>query len=73
MSSSKITNVPHFLVARSPMGLRNAMLKNNIKHGLIFDYYQIIFDGKNWIAWFQLDAVDSMQEEIREAEAKGTS
>lgn len=64
MSSTSITNIPHFISARTPQGLRRLMLKNNVKHGLVFNYYQIVFDGKKWYAWFQLDAEISFKEEI---------
>jgi hypothetical protein len=40
------------------------MLRNNVKHGLIFNYYQIMFDGKRWYAWYQLDAEIGFKEEI---------
>ena len=71
MSSNKISNIPHFIKARSPKGLRLSMLRNNVKWGLIFNYYQIIWDGKNWYAWFQLDAVDALEDEIKQMEARG--
>ena len=68
----KITNIPHFLSARSPLGLRRLMLKNNLKHDLIFDYYQIYRDhtDNKLYAWFQLDAVITLEEEVRDLEAK---
>ena len=69
-STNKITNIPHFLSARSPQGLRRLMLRNNVKHGLIFDY-KIMFDGSKWYAWYQLDAVEGFREDIEKAEAKG--
>ena len=68
MSSTKITNIPHFIKARSPKGLRRLMLRNNVKYKLIFNYYQIVFDGKDWYAWFQLDAADALEEELKEME-----
>lgn len=71
MTGGAITNIPHFLKARSPEGLRRSMLKNNIKHGLIFDYYQINHVDGFWYAWFQLDAVDAMAEELKEIEQRG--
>jgi hypothetical protein len=73
MEVSKIDNIPHFLRAKTPEALRKAMLRNNVKWGLIFDYYQIVFDGKNWFAWYQMNAVESMQDELKEMEARGTS
>lgn len=71
MSSNSITNIPHFLKAGSPEGLRRLMLRNNMRWGMIFNYYQIIFDGKNWFAWYQLDAVDALSDELKEMEARG--
>jgi hypothetical protein len=28
------------------------MLLNNIRNGRQFNYFQIVFDGKQWVAWF---------------------
>lgn len=45
-------NIPHFLKARSPDGLRALMLENNNKRGCEFQYYQIVFADGFWYAWF---------------------
>ena len=68
---NSIDNIPHFISARSPKGLRRLMLANNVKHGLIFNYYQIIFDGKRWYAWFQMNAAEALQEELQQMEERG--
>jgi hypothetical protein len=49
-------NIPHFITALSPEGLRRKLLDNNLKNGTEFNYYQIIFDGKNWVAWYYKEA-----------------
>ena len=65
-------NIPHFLSARSPSGLRRAMLKNNMKWGMVFNYYQIVYDGQRWYAWYQMNAVEEMmQAEIDEIKERG--
>ena len=75
MSSSKITNIPHFIKARSPEGLRKLMLNTNVKWGYIFDYFKIYRDSVDNMlyAWFQLDAVEALQDELKEIEARGKS
>lgn len=45
--------VPQYVIARSPKGLLLSMLKNNLKDGMEYHYYDISFDGKNWVAWFK--------------------
>lgn len=49
-------NIPHYLKAESPQGLRLAMLRLNMSSGKEFDYYQIVFDGKSWFAWYYDEA-----------------
>jgi hypothetical protein len=66
MIGNSLDNIPHFLSARTPKGLRVAMLRNNLKWKLVFNYYQIIFDGKRWYAWYQMNAVEEMEREGRE-------
>lgn len=63
MIFNSVDNIPHFVSARSPKALRTAMLKNNIKWKMIFNYYQIIFDGKKWYAWYQMNALEEMEAE----------
>jgi hypothetical protein len=52
-------NIPHYLKAGSPEGLRLAMLNNNMLRGKEYDYYQIIYDGKSWFAWFYERAAEA--------------
>lgn len=53
-------NIPHFVKAGSPEGLRLAMLKNNTTRNVEFQYYQIVFDGKSWFAWYYDKAKESI-------------
>lgn len=47
-----IFNLPTYIKARSPDGLRALMLENNAKRGTEFQYYQIVFADGYWFAWF---------------------
>ncbi len=48
-----LTSIPHYLIASTPKELRRLTLKNNIRSGIVFKYFNIsqMQDG-NWIAWF---------------------
>jgi hypothetical protein len=48
--------VPHFIQARSPSGLRNLCMKQNLKDGKEYSYFSIQFVNGNWIAWFFKEA-----------------
>lgn len=45
-------NVPQFISAPDPQGLVQKMLANNILFSMEYRYFDIQFDGKEWIAWF---------------------
>lgn len=44
--------VPIFLAASTPEELVRLMLDNNLKNGKEHRYFDIIFDGSRWIAWY---------------------
>lgn len=44
--------IPAFVTARSPLGLRRAMLINNAKAGAFHRYFDIQFVQGQWYAWF---------------------
>ena len=44
--------IPMFLAAPDPQGLVRLMLSNNLKINKEFRYFDIGFDGKNWVALF---------------------
>lgn len=44
--------IPNFIKAKTPQALRRLMLKNNAKKNSMFDYYQVIWTGKEWVAWY---------------------
>ena len=55
--AGNISNIPDFIIATSPKGLRRLMLKNNIKYKAEFSYYDIqTFTDKReklkFIAWY---------------------
>lgn len=52
MIVANIWNIPNFISAPTPKGMREAMLKNNLKKGIQFHYFDIQFVKGSWIAWF---------------------
>ena len=63
--TSEPTLSPNFVKARSAEALRALCIKNNIARNESFKY-DIVFDGKEWYAWFYSDAA----QEIIEGNAK---
>lgn len=47
-----VSLVPHFIKASSAQALHDAMYKLQVRSGSKYDFYQIIFDGKEWFAWY---------------------
>lgn len=45
-------NIPHFLKAATPEGLRLRMLENNLVMKAECRYFDISFDGQVWVVWF---------------------
>jgi len=56
MGTVSPSQIPNFLTASSPQGLRRAMLLNNIKRGMFIKYFDVQFVNGKWIAWFYSDA-----------------
>lgn len=54
-NSKQITRVPVALTAPSMGELSLACLRNNLKHQTEFHYFQIVKDGKQWVAWYYAD------------------
>lgn len=48
---SFIHTVKRSISAKTRRGLEREMLLNNIKKGA-FHHYDIVWDGKEWVAWF---------------------
>ena len=61
---AKLSRIPNYLKARSPFGLRRLMLSNNVRLGAQVNYFQIVFDGTDWIAWFyeEVSVIQEMDE-----------
>jgi hypothetical protein len=63
-------NAPKFIKATTAVGLSRLMLRNNIKHGKRFNYFSIQKDGKDWVAWYVYDYIES--EAVEELAKKET-
>ena len=53
MAIGTLRRLPHFLMARSLMGLRRQMLINNARDGMEYRYFDIQQDQSGrWVAFF---------------------
>lgn len=52
LESGSSLNIPNYLSAQSPLGLRRLMLLNNIRKGKQFNYFDIQFVKGAWFVWF---------------------
>ena len=52
MGETSLVQIPNFVSAVTPMGLRRAMLMNNAKYRLVFNYYSVSYANGRWFAWF---------------------
>lgn len=52
MLEARLDNIPNYLTARSPQGLRRAMLVNNLRKQTQLVYSNIQFVDGKWYAWF---------------------
>ena len=55
MEISKTTIVPVFIEAKSPEALIEKMMTNNHINGKAYNYFQVMKDGKRWLAWYYGD------------------
>lgn len=62
-----LNEIPKFLVAGSPRGLRRLMLRNNVRYQRWFQYFDIQNVGGKWYAWFWLNIEREVQKEERDA------
>lgn len=68
MQKTSLTT-PRFLKAQSAKGLERLMLRNNLKRKA-WHQYQIVFDGKSWLAWYYADLSGTFNKEIEEVEGQ---
>jgi hypothetical protein len=47
-------SAPDFITAKTPKGLRRAMLRNNLKQKgfVVYEFIQYVQSDKLWYAWF---------------------
>jgi len=48
-----VFRIPQFLEARTKQRLVRAMLLNNLKHSMEFNYFGIQKDNGKWIVWYR--------------------
>ena len=58
-------DIKTFLKSEDPEKLTDMMLANNIKTRCYHDY-RIVFDGKFWFAWFEMDLNDLINEKMND-------
>lgn len=58
MSLAKLTRIPKYVRATNADLLRRSMLANNLKNQKMYNYFQIIKDGKFLYAWYYDDVED---------------
>jgi hypothetical protein len=63
LATVNLKRIPQFVAASSPKGLVQAMLKNNFRYGLEFQYFDIQNSGGKWYAWFYLEIDRNIVEE----------
>lgn len=51
-------HIPQFVTARSPLGLRRAMLMANSKAGAFHKFFDIQFVSGRWYAWYYAPVTD---------------
>jgi hypothetical protein len=61
-----ISVIKNYVKAKTPEGLKLAMIKNNIDNNSYYSY-SIIFDGSFWFAWFDFDASKIIEQETQKA------
>jgi hypothetical protein len=64
--------LPNYVKAKTAEGLKTLCSMNSIKKDRYFKY-QIIFDGKFWYAFYEEDATDLLQSEIKASEITNVS
>jgi len=52
LENVSVSSAPNFIKAKSPRGLRLAMLRNNLRLKAFIKYFDIQFVSGNWYAWY---------------------
>jgi len=62
-----IQAIKRHVKAKTARGLERAMLRNNLINGTFY-HYEIVFDGREWFAWFlkEQNVIDAIKEEVKE-------
>lgn len=57
-------DIPNFVTARTPAGLRRSMIRNNARVGMFIKYFDIQFVNGSWFAWYFIE-VDAAEELLK--------
>lgn len=54
MAKARPNEIPNYIQAVTPRGLRLAMIENNTRQKLTIQYFDIQYVKGKWFAWFYL-------------------
>lgn len=54
----------NYIRAKTPEGLKQLCLQNSVSRGYYFRY-SVVYDGKNWFAWYEEDASEQIESQIK--------
>lgn len=64
---ASLRDIPNYISASSPKGLRRKMLKNNFDKKKVHRYFDIqMINEESWVAWYYENM--SMDDELKEIE-----
>lgn len=67
-----LSDIPAYITAKSPQGLRRKMFETNLKLKAFVNYQHIQFADGQWYAWFVLDTDQAEKAGIDGAFVKST-
>lgn len=67
-----LTDIPVFITAKSPQGLRRKMFETNLKLKAFVNYQHIQFADGQWYAWFFADDKQTEEAGLDAATNKST-
>lgn len=65
MNIEAIKNMPLFIEANDKRALITKMMENNMKDKIDYKYFQVMKDGKKWVAWYYGDGNKILKQSIK--------
>lgn len=66
MAQAKVNELPNFIKAKTPRGLRLLMIRNNVRLKATVQYFDVQFVKGAWFAWFyeplNMESIDDLAE-----------